>query len=164
MNNSTSIYRRVGHSLFLSSLLLLQNCGGGSEKSEPLAVTRAESTAPTVGVKNFRQLDGSLRAVLGVTAVADEIRGILKRLPMDGKADKVSSSSLLATVQLVGTYCEQFIAAEVRLKPGRVACMGKWISFHPSVNFPLLLGSQWLRSTPRCFGSVCSPKWKSRSY
>lgn len=135
MNYRPVIYRRLSRSVFLLSLLLLQSCGGGSEKSEPLAVTMAESSAPTVGVKNFRQLDGSLRAVLGVNPSSEELRGTLKRLPVDGKADKVSSSSLLATVQLVGAYCEKFIAAEVRTKSGARRVHGKVDFFSPASKF-----------------------------
>ncbi|GEM_PF-6176260 len=135
MNNAVMVYRRLSRLVFLLSLLLLQSCGGGSEKTEPSAVTLAESSFATVGVKNFRQLEGSLRAVLGVSAMDDEIRGILKRLPIDGKADKVSSSSLLATVQLVGAYCERFIALEVRAKSNARRVHGKVDFFSPASKF-----------------------------
>jgi hypothetical protein len=135
MKNTGLVCRRLSRLVILICLLLLQSCGGGSEKSEPAAVTLVGNASATVGVKNFRQLEGSLRAVLGVSPVTDEVRGILKRLPIDGKADKVSSSSLLATVQLVGAYCEQFIGVEVRQKSNARRVHGKVDFFSPASKF-----------------------------
>ncbi len=135
MKNFALVYRRFSRLVLMLSLLLLQSCGGGSEKSEPAAVSLAEGASATVGVKNFRQLEGSLRAVLGVSLATEETRGILKRLPIDGKADKVSSSSLLATVQLVGAYCEQFIAVELRQKSNARRVHAKVDFFSPASKF-----------------------------
>jgi hypothetical protein len=83
--------------------------GPGSEdgtETSPLADKNG-----TIGMRNFRQLSGSLSSVTGVPTttaqVITQLNNTQSSLSIDGDATKVNSASLLKSMELAAVYCLQ---------------------------------------------------------
>jgi hypothetical protein len=77
--------------------------------------TQADAIKPALGIKNFRALFYSMKAVTGVTPTP-EMRtrfqtSIMTRLPQSGRVAELSNQTLLAVQELASLFCDPFAKA-----------------------------------------------------
>ncbi len=70
----------------------------------------------TIGLKNFREIIFSLEDATGISSKTPEVQAIYKkvfsRLPVNGDVEELGSPTVLALVELSGSFCNQLVARE----------------------------------------------------